>query len=362
LSDPLKPLPDHLGQLLDAGLRRRRQGPRGRYAPSPTGPLHRGNLSTALLSWLVTRLQGGEWLLRIDDLDRPRNRPGAVEGILADLHWLGLHWDGPPLVQSERHGLYASTLSWLRRSGALYPCRCSRRLLADISAPHGAFAVYPGTCAGLDPAWGPIGGRLPSWRLRLPPGRLRWRDQLAAAGDLDGPSQVGDVVLRRADGLIAYHLATAVDELSLGISDVVRGHDLWPATAAQVAVMAALGSPPPTYWHGPLLLDGSGQRLAKRSGAEGLEALRDQELDGPAVVGLLAAELDLVPRGSRISAAELLDDLKTRQVSPQDLKLQDSPSGGSKREGPSRQQLSLEQPLRRLVATQMGATLNPHQA
>ena len=361
LIHPTRPLPDHLGRLFEAGLRRRRQGPRGRYAPSPTGPLHLGNLSTALLSWLVTRLQGGEWLLRIDDLDRPRNRPGAVAGILADLHWLGLRWDAPPLMQSERRGLYASTLSWLRRSGALYPCRCSRRLLADISAPHGAVAVYPGTCAGLDPAWGPIGGRLPSWRLRLPPGRLRWRDQLAAAGDLEGPSQVGDVVLRRADGLIAYHLATAVDELSLGISDVVRGHDLWPATAAQVAVMAALGYPAPTYWHGPLLLDGSGQRLAKRSEAEGLGALRDQGLDGPAVVGLLAAELDLVPRGSRISAAELLEDLKNRPVSPQHLKLQDSTAGGLKLEGPSRQGLSLELPLRRLVASQMGATLNPHQ-
>jgi len=251
LSNPTRPLPDHLLRLFEAGLRRRRQGPVGRYAPSPTGPLHRGNLSTALLSWLVTRLQGGEWLLRIDDLDRPRNRPGVAEAILADLDWLGLGWDRAPLLQSQRRGLYASTLSWLRRSGALYPCRCSRRLLADISAPHGAFAVYPGTCTGLDAAWGPIGGRLPSWRLRLPSGRLRWQDRLAPAGDLDGPSQVGDVVLRRADGLVAYHLATAVDELSLGISDVVRGHDLWPATAAQVAVMAVLGAPPRPTGMGP---------------------------------------------------------------------------------------------------------------
>jgi hypothetical protein len=121
---------------------------------------------------------------------------------------------------------------------------------------------------------------------------------------------VGDVVLRRADGLVAYHLATAVDELSLGISTVVRGHDLWPATAAQVAVLAALGATPPTYWHGPLQLDGSGQRLAKRQGAEGLAGLRQQGLDAPAVVGLLAADLELVERGSRLSAAELLQELK----------------------------------------------------
>ena len=358
---PSNPLPDHLVRLFEAGLQRRQLGARGRYAPSPTGPLHRGNLSTALLSWLVTRLQGGEWLLRIDDLDRPRNRPGALEAILADLDWLGLRWDGPPLLQSERRGLYASTLSWLRRSGSLYPCRCSRRLLADISAPHGALAVYPGTCAGLEPAWGSLGGRLPSWRLRLPTGRLRWQEQLAPAGNLDGPSQVGDVVLRRADGLVAYHLATAVDELSLGISAVVRGHDLWPATAAQVAVMAALGYPAPTYWHGPLLLDGSGQRLAKRSGAEGLEALREQGLDGPAVVGLLAADLDLVARGSRLSAADLLAELKQRQVREPDLKLQELKTGDGKLAEASREKLSLELPLRRLVASQMEATLQQHQ-
>ena len=353
---PSNPLPDHLVRLFEAGLQRRQLGARGRYAPSPTGPLHRGNLSTALLSWLVTRLQGGEWLLRIDDLDRPRNRPGALEAILADLDWLGLRWDGPPLLQSERRGLYASTLSWLRRSGSLYPCRCSRRLLADISAPHGALAVYPGTCAGLEPAWGSLG-----WRLRLPTGRLCWQEQLAPTGDLDGPSQVGDVVLRRADGLVAYHLATAVDELSLGISAVVRGHDLWPATAAQVAVMAALGYPAPTYWHGPLLLDGSGQRLAKRSGAEGLEALREQGLDGPAVVGLLAADLDLVARGSRLSAADLLAELKQRQVREPDLKLQELKTGDGKLAEASREKLSLELPLRRLVASQMEATLQQHQ-
>ncbi len=344
---PSRSLPDHLGLAFEAGLSLRLKGPRGRFAPSPTGALHLGNLSTALLSWLVTRLQGGEWLLRLDDLDQPRNRPGAIDSILADLGWLGLPWDGPHLFQSARRGLYASTLSWLRRSGALYPCRCSRRLLADISAPHGAFAVYPGTCAGLNAAWGPQDRRLPSWRLRLQGGRLHWQERLAPGGALDGASQVGDVVLRRADGLIAYHLATAVDELSLGISDVVRGHDLWQATGAQVAVMAALGAAAPAYWHGPLRLDGSGHRLAKRSGAEGLEALREQGLDGPAVVGLLAADLDLVPRGSRLSAAELLDELKIREQSHRDLAA----------EGSKIQVFSLQKPLQQLVAGQMAEQL-----
>ena len=135
------PLPRHLQALLEAGLLRRRQGYRGRFAPSPTGALHRGNLRTALLGWLHARLRGGEWLLRLDDLDTPRNRPGAEASILADLRWLGLDWDGPLLRQSQRRGLYGTVLSALRRQGLLYPCRCSRRLLADISAPHGALNV-----------------------------------------------------------------------------------------------------------------------------------------------------------------------------------------------------------------------------
>jgi len=296
-------LPEHLQRQL-AG----RRGNRGRFAPSPTGRMHLGNLRTALLSWLITRLQGGEWLLRIDDLDTPRNRPGAEEAILSDLGCLGLVWDGPLIRQSERRGLYASALSELRRSGRLYPCRCSRRMLADVSAPHGATAVYPGFCRDRASGWGPQQGRLPSWRLRLRPGELEWCEQLAERGSLAADTQVGDVVLRRADGFLAYHLATAVDELALGITDVVRGCDLWAATGPQVAVMRELGGDPPQYWHLPLWRDEQGQRLSKRDGGLGLASLADQGLDAPAVVGLLAASLGLVPGGSRLSSAELLQE------------------------------------------------------
>jgi glutamyl-tRNA synthetase len=302
-------LPEHLQQQLEAGERLRRQGRRGRYAPSPTGRLHLGNLRTALLSWLITRLQGGEWLLRIDDLDTPRNRPGAEASICADLSWLGLDWDGPLIRQSERRGLYASVLSWLRRQGRLYPCRCSRRLLADISAPHGASPVYPGFCRERSGGWGVEQGRLPSWRLRLPAGPIRWSEQVAAAGALDGQSQVGDVVLRRADGFLAYHLATAVDELSLGVADVVRGEDLWSATAPQAAVIHELGGHLPDYWHLPLWLDAEGRRLSKRDGGQGVEGLLQQGMDGPAAVGWMASQLQLVPAGTRISSRELLREL-----------------------------------------------------
>jgi|GEM_PF-102222 len=310
-SGPPLPLPAHVAALLEAGVASRGRGYRGRFAPSPTGALHRGNLRTALLGWLEARLMGGEWLLRIDDLDAPRNRPGADDSLLADLAWLGLVWDGPPLRQSHRRGLYATVLSALRRGGALYPCRCSRRMLADISAPHGPLSVYPGFCRQGPGPWGLQQGRLPSWRLGLPPGRIEWRERFSRPGCLDGPAQVGDTVLRRADGVIAYHLATAVDELALGISDVLRGDDLWSSTGPQVAVMAALGWTPPVYGHVPLWRDGVGQRLSKREGSEGLEGYRARGLDGPAVIGELASSLALVAPGSRLSAAELLQTLQS---------------------------------------------------
>ena len=302
-------LPCHVQEQLSAGLQLRRQGYRGRFAPSPTGPLHAGNLRTALLAWLVARLAGGQILLRIDDLDTPRNRAGAAEAIQADLRWLGLNWDGPVQLQSRQRGLYATVLSSLRRAGWLYPCRCSRRMLADVSAPHGAMPVYPGTCRGLDLDWSARGGRLPSWRVRLPPGPIHWQERFAAPGCLDAATQVGDVVLRRADGFLAYHLATAVDELRLGITEVVRGVDLWPATAPQVALMTMLGMGPPAYGHVPLACDGQGQRLSKRDGAAGLEGMRRQGLDSPEVIGRLAASAGLVPAGSRLSAEELLQEL-----------------------------------------------------
>ena len=232
----------------------------------------------------------------------------------SDLQWLGLLWDGPVIWQSQRRGIYNTVLSSLRRSGLLYPCRCSRRMLADISAPHGERPVYPGWCRQAQHTWGWQQQRLPSWRLRMPPGRLVWQERYGRPGDLDGPSVVGDVVLRRADGFLAYHLATAVDEISLGISDVLRGEDLWSSTGPQVAVMAALGFTPPVYAHVPLWRDGAGQRLSKREGAEGLEGYRARGLDGPAVIGELAASLALVPPGSRLSAAELLQSLKPADV------------------------------------------------
>lgn len=256
------------------------------------------------------------FLLRIDDLDQPRLQPGAEEAILRDLRWLGLDWDegpdigGPhgPYRQSERRWRYHKALSNLRRCGSLFPCRCSRRMLAAVSAPHGATPLYPGTCRNRRD-WGPQQGQLPSWRWRIPNRHCRVPEMLQPAPEGWLPTMVGDVVLRRADGFIAYHLATAVDEMTMGITQVFRGADLLPTTAVQVALVEELGGTPPRYWHGPLWLDRHGQRLAKRTGACGVAFLRQAGWDAPAVVGALAASVGLVEGQQRLSAPELLSGL-----------------------------------------------------
>ena len=286
-------VPDHLQRHLQTGRALAAQGGyRGRFAPSPTGVLHLGNLQTALLSWLAARQAGGAWLLRIDDLDTPRNRAGAIEAIQSDLRWLGLEWDGPVLLQSQRRGIYYSWLSWFRRTGRLFACRCSRRQLADQP-------IYPGICRQAGNSWGWQQQRLPSWRLRVAD---------------DDPHGSGDVALRRADGFIAYQLATVIDELSFGITDVVRGADLRQALPAQRSLFAALGERPPQFRHGPLLRDSGGQKLSKREASSGLEPLRAAGMDAAAVIGRLASGLQLVDADARLSATELLEHLTQQEI------------------------------------------------
>ena len=276
--------------MLEQGRRQRLLGYRGRFAPTPSGPLHLGNLRTALISWLRARLQDGEWLLRIDDLDTPRIREGAIDAALADLRWLGLHWDGPVIMQSQRLGLYGSCLSALRREQLLYPCRCTRRQLV-------AGQRYPGTCRDMAMGWGLKDGRLPAWRLKVKA--------------LDEP-RCGDLVLRRADGFIAYHLATALDELALGITEVVRGSDLAPVCIAQQAVIASLDQLSPSYRHTPLLCDPEGQKLSKREQAAGLAPLREQQWSPERVVGWLSGSLGLVDQDSSLTVSDLLQELRGR--------------------------------------------------
>ncbi len=290
-------LPDELIQVFNDGQAIKSQSYRGRFAPTPSGPLHLGNLRTALISWIRARLNGGVWLLRIDDLDTPRNRLGAIQSIQDDLLWLGMNWDAPIVFQSQRIDFYRSLLDAFQSQGRLYACRCSRRLLAKRNGLQTKSFVYPGTCRNLNLPWSKYRGIYPSLRLRV-------------SGDF--VETCGDVVLRRADGFIAYHLATVADELALGINEVVRGRDLADSMHAQLAVIDALGQEPLTYKHVPLLMNSDGEKLSKRFGGKGLKALQKEGWGPSNVIGLLASDLDLVPERSQLTLSELLIHLKDK--------------------------------------------------
>lgn len=239
----------------------------GRFAPSPTGPLHAGSLVAALASWLDARAAGGTWLVRIEDLDPPREVPGASEAILATLDRLGLHADEPPCRQSERTGLYAAALDRLRAIHAVYACHCSRRDVELAAQARGlAPGVYPGTCRGLDLAAAGF-----AWRLRVDDAPVAFVDRMCGPFAQQLEREVGDFVLRRADGLWAYQLAVVVDDAAQGITAVVRGADLLDNTPRQIALQRALGLPTPAYLHVPLVLAADGSKLSKQSGAQALD-------------------------------------------------------------------------------------------
>ncbi len=293
---------------------------RGRFAPSPTGPLHLGNARTALVAWLAARAAGGALVMRVEDLDGPRVRPGLEARILEELAWLGLDWDeGPdaggafgPYRQSERLPLYAEALARLRDAGLAYPCFCSRaEIAASSQAPHGPSddgPRYPGTCRDLAAAGREerARSRRPAWRFRVPPGPVAFEDQVQGPQAVDVAAAVGDFVVARADGVPAYQLAVAVDDAAMGMTDVVRGDDLLPSTARQILLYRALGLAAPRFAHVPLVVGPDGERLAKRHGAASLGDLRSRGADPWAVVGLLAALTDLVPEGARVAPRDLV--------------------------------------------------------
>ncbi|PLX97196.1 MAG: tRNA glutamyl-Q(34) synthetase GluQRS [Desulfuromonas sp.] len=233
----------------------------GRFAPSPSGPLHLGSLVTALGSYCHARQRGGLWRLRIEDLDTPRVVPGAAETILKTLEHLGFEWDGEVVWQSRRFEAYAATLHQLKQDGWLFDCGCSRREIL-ASAPHAGEEgpVYPGTCRhGLPP-----GRQARSQRLRVDSGLICFADGLYGQIEQSLQSAVGDFVLRRGDGVYAYQLAVVVDDHAAGITDVVRGADLLWSTPRQIHLHACLGHSPPHYIHLPLVLGNDGEKLSKR--------------------------------------------------------------------------------------------------
>lgn len=260
-----------------------------RFAPSPTGRLHPGHAYSALLAHDYAREREGSFLLRIEDIDPGRVRAEYVDGILADMLWLGLEWDDEIVYQSERLALYAAALARLRDAGLLYPCFCTRAdIAASVSAPHGPDgALYPGTCRGLA---APDLSKPHAWRLDVAKamastGPLTWTDhgaEIAATPDL-----LGDVVLARKDAPASYHLAVTVDDAAQGVSDVVRGRDLFVSTHVHRLLQALLGLPAPHYHHHDLLTDAAGERLAKRHGAATLADLRAAGADPAALLEAL---------------------------------------------------------------------------
>jgi len=298
------PAPDHAAAPETAST-----SATGRYAPSPTGTLHLGNLRTALLAWLFARSQGARFLMRVDDLDRDRVRPGIAEQQLADLAALGLDWDGPVVRQSERMEAYAAAIARLDADGALYPCFCTRAEIRQAaSAPHGALpeGAYPGTCRELtrtERAAREASGRPPALRLRAGAATVAFTDRLLGrcAGVVD------DLVVRRNDGVPAYNLAVVVDDTAAGVGEVVRGADLAQTTPRQLYVAARLGVPAPRYAHVPLVLGEDGARLAKRHGAVTL-ADRVAAGQSPAEVRTsLARSVGLATARETPSLDELLD-------------------------------------------------------
>lgn len=247
----------------------------GRFAPSPTGPLHAGSLVAALASWLDARAQGGRWLVRIEDVDLPRCIPGADRTILQQLADCGLHPDEAPIYQSQRSAMYEAALQSLVNSEQAYPCACSRR---DIELalqnqgqhkPRHGELIYPGTCR---PERGGLRGHAArAWRLRVPAGLLHWQDRCLGPQQQDVAAEVGDFVLRRADGLYAYQLAVVVDDAAQGITHIVRGADLADNTARQILLQNALGLSTPRYLHTRLVLGANGEKLSKQNGAQALD-------------------------------------------------------------------------------------------
>lgn len=242
---------------------------RGRFAPSPTGPLHFGSLVAALASCCDARAQGGEWLVRIEDVDAPRARAGAADAILRTLARYGFRWDGEVAVQSTRTALYAQALARLVRDGHAYACACTRRALERAPLGPGGERVYPGTCRDGVPA-DRAARTARAWRVRAGCARVAFVDRLQGPQAQDLARDVGDFVVRRADGLHAYQLAVVVDDAAQGITDVVRGADLLASTPRQIHLHGLLGLGVPTYLHVPVAINGAGEKLSKQTGAPAL--------------------------------------------------------------------------------------------
>ena len=275
----------------------------GRFAPSPTGRMHLGNVFSALLSWLSAKSLGGRWLLRIEDIDPQRSRQAYADLLMDDLQWLGLYWDGEPVYQSRRSDIYEHYFQLLCQQGLTYPCYCTRADLLATQAPHESDGrvVYPGTCRHRSSQ----PGQPAAIRLQVPNRVITFTDGHYGLQSVNLAEQVGDFVIRRKDGAWAYQLAVVVDDALMGITQVVRGRDLLLSSPQQLYIAQLLDFPSPHFIHLPLLCNAAGQRLSKRDQSLDMACLR-QRYTAPELVGLLAHLAGLQPSPAPITPQDLI--------------------------------------------------------
>lgn len=296
----------------------------GRLAPSPSGEMHLGNAFAALLAWLSVRAAGGAVLLRLEDLDLPRCPAKYAYGVMEDFTWLGLNWDNDPVWQSKRGAWYDRCLDVLGERGLLYPCYCSRKELhavTEASAPHGVSPVYSGRCRGLTKAQRAAieaQGRKGAIRVQVPKARYGFVDGCQGPYEVDLAQACGDFILRRSDGLYAYHLAVVADDGDMGVNQVVRGRDLLSATPQQLWLQEELGFPHPQYYHVPLLLAPDGRRLSKREGDLSLRAL-SKTCSAPELVGRLACWAGLLDKPRSVTPTDLIGEFSWERVKKEDV-------------------------------------------
>lgn len=294
----------------------------GRFAPSPSGRMHLGNVYSALLSWLCARKHGGRWLLRIEDIDRQRCRREYADQLLDDLLWLGLAWDDTVTYQSERTQLYVDAFRQLERQGLVYPCFCSRADILAARAPHRSdgIVVYSGRCRNMNPAQrdAMLQQRQPAWRIRVPDTTTEFADMHYGLQTCNLAHDCGDFVIRRADGNFAYQLAVVVDDALAHVNQVVRGNDLMQSTHQQLFLYQALGFSEPQYCHLPMLLSPAGRRLSKRDRDTDMQCLRSN-YSPEQLIGHIAHLCNLIDRDEPIALSELLSVFDLRRLPTNDI-------------------------------------------
>lgn len=294
---------------------------RGRFAPSPTGRMHLGNVFCALLSWLSVKSRGGQWLLRIEDIDPDRSRREYADFLMDDLRWLGLQWDGEVVWQSSRGEIYEHYFRELAAQGLVYPCYCTRNDILATQAPHESDGrvVYKGTCRHLPPQQ----GKAAAMRLVVPDREVAFTDGHFGRQSVNLATQVGDFIIRRKDGAWAYQLAVVVDDALMGITEVVRGRDLLLSSPQQMYVAGLLGFTSPRFTHHPLLCNSAGQRLSKRDKALDMGELR-KRMTSAELVGSLACIAGIVDRPVAMSPSELVGIFDWKKVPIDDIRIDES--------------------------------------